>query len=355
MAIGRISGPLLKANLVRDGVDLAFETDLLFLKVASPTNTTPRVGINTNTPQYDLDVNGTIRSSNLQIDSQLTLSEITFSGNTITSSNNVIDFRAAAGEATVYHSRLIVDDFQLQGNVISTEVSNSSIEIRPNGTGTIQLQSNTVVSGDLEVTGNINATGSITIGGNIIIGDQSTDSITINASIESDLIPKTDNLYALGDPTHRWKDVYVNNLYTTTLNVPELNIGNLSFTNNTITSTPGFDITITGNGTGGVVLGNFKIVNSTITNIVSGAISVFNQTGDGYFQIGGTNGFVPPIGNSFNRPTAYAVIGMTRYNTTSRALEIWDGTGWQSPAGVTGSVNETQANDIAIAFALTLG
>ena len=33
MAVGRISGPLLKANLLRNGVDLAFETDLLYLDV----------------------------------------------------------------------------------------------------------------------------------------------------------------------------------------------------------------------------------------------------------------------------------------------------------------------------------
>jgi hypothetical protein len=350
MAIGRISGPLLKSNLIRDGVDLAFETDLLYLNVNDS-----RIGVNTATPEYDLDINGTIRSSNLQINSQLTLAEITISGNSIVSSSNIIDFRPAAGEATIYHSRLIVDALQLQGNVISTEISNSPIEIRPNGTGNIQLQANTVVTGDLEVTGDINATGSITIGGNIIIGDQSTDSITINASINSDLIPRSDNVYALGDPSRRWKDVHVNNLYTTTLNVPELNIGNLSFTNNTITSSPGNDITISGNGTGGVILGNFKIVSSAIINIVPDAISLFQSTGEGYFKIDGTNGFVPPIGTSFNRPTEYAVIGMTRYNTTSRALEIWDGTGWQSPAGVTGSVNEVQANDIAIAFALTLG
>ena len=44
MAVGRISGPLLSKNLLRDGVDLAFETDLLYLDV-----TTGRIGINTST------------------------------------------------------------------------------------------------------------------------------------------------------------------------------------------------------------------------------------------------------------------------------------------------------------------
>ena len=54
MAIGRISGPLLKSNLVRDGVDLAFETDLLYLDVNNR-----RIGINSAAPQYPLDVDGT--------------------------------------------------------------------------------------------------------------------------------------------------------------------------------------------------------------------------------------------------------------------------------------------------------
>jgi hypothetical protein len=350
MAIGRISGPLLKANLIRDGIDLAFETDLLYLNV-----TDDRIGINTAAPQYDLDVNGTTRSTNLQVDTQIDVAEFSIFGNTIQSSNNIINFQAAAGEATVYHSRLLIDDFQLQGNVISTEVSNSSIEIRPNGIGNIQLQANTNITGNLDVTGNISATGSITIGGNIIIGDESTDTITINASIRSDLIPEVDNLYDIGDPTYRWNDIYVNNFYTTAINIPTLDIGNLIFRNNEITSTTGQDINILAAGTGSVKFANFSFSNNTITNVVSGAVSIVEQTGTGYFKIATTNGFVPPVGTDAQRPTAYAVVGMTRYNTQSRALEIWDGFDWASPAGAGGAVSVNQANDIAAAFALTLG
>jgi hypothetical protein len=46
---------------------------------------------------------------------------------------------------------------------------------------------------------------------------------------------------------------------------------------------------------------------------------------------------------------------MTRYNTNSKALEVWDGTDWASPAGAAGAVSEITANDIAIQIALTLG
>ena len=60
MAIGRISGSVLKSNLTRNGTDLAFETNLLYLDV-----TNSRVGIGTSEPQTPLHVNGTITASGL--------------------------------------------------------------------------------------------------------------------------------------------------------------------------------------------------------------------------------------------------------------------------------------------------
>ena len=53
MAIGRISGSVLKSNLTRNGVDLAFETSLLYLDV-----TNSRVGIGTSEPSTALHVVG---------------------------------------------------------------------------------------------------------------------------------------------------------------------------------------------------------------------------------------------------------------------------------------------------------
>ena len=53
MAIGRISGQMLKANLERSGTDLAFETNLLALDV-----TNSRVGIGTASPLHKLHVYG---------------------------------------------------------------------------------------------------------------------------------------------------------------------------------------------------------------------------------------------------------------------------------------------------------
>ena len=350
MAIGRISGQLLKSNLLRAGENLAFETDLLYLDVVNS-----RVGIKTAAPSTDLDVNGHTRSTNLTVDTQLNVGDLHFTGNTITSDSSTINFQAAAGEATVYHARLQIDDLQLQGNTISTTVSNSSIELDPNGTGTVNIIANTNITGNLGVTGNISATGNVVIGGNIQIGDALTDEIIINAAIKSDLVPETDNTYDLGSASYRWRAIYSYNLYTTALNVPSLDVGNLMFRDNEITTTTGQDLYLDGNGAGGVRLGNFRIVDNVITNVVSGAVSQIVQTGTGYFKIQGTNGFVPPVGADATRPTAYAVLGMTRFNSDSLALEIWDGADWASPAGAAGAVSVAEANDIAAQLALTLG
>ena len=81
MAIGRISGSVLKSNLTRNGVDLAFETNLLYLDV-----TNSRVGIGTSEPTTTLQVNGTTTTTALSVSG--TLSANTIDTNTISSSDS---------------------------------------------------------------------------------------------------------------------------------------------------------------------------------------------------------------------------------------------------------------------------
>lgn len=348
--VGRISGPLLKANLIRDNVNLAFETDLLYLDVNNS-----RIGINNASPQYELDVTGTARTTDLEVTNQLDVGNFTITGNTISSDQPIINFIASGGEATAYHSRLIVNDLEFNGNTISTTVSNANLELRANGTGKVDILSRTDITGNLNVTGNIFATGNVQLGGNLIIGDSITDTVTINASISSDLIPQTDNVYDLGSSTYRWANIYAAGIFGNNLSLAQFEIGNLILYDNVITTTTSQDLILDANGTGYVTIGNFKIRGSTILNYVSGSITQLDQSGTGFFRITGTNAFVPPVGTTGQRPTAYAEEGMTRYNTDSKALEIWDGLSWVSPAGTIGAVSESTANEIAVKFALTLG
>jgi hypothetical protein len=284
----------------------------------------------------------------------VSVANLNIASNTITSQDNLILSTADNG-SIIFNSKIVIDDIEIQSNTISTNVSNSSLEIIPSGSGTIELQAVTNITGDLNVTGNVDVTGNVTIGGDITIGDELTDTITINASITSDLIPELDNTYDLGSPTYSWRTAYVNNFYATTFNIATLTVGDITFSDNQITTASGQDLILDGNGAGGVQLGNFLITGNIITNIVSDAISTIAQTGNGYFKIDTTNGFVPPVGTNSDRPLGYAVEGMTRYNSDSKALEIYDGSNWVSPAGTSGSVTEATANDIAAAYAITLG
>ena len=86
MAVGRISGPLLKSNLIRNGIDLAFENDLLYLDVNNL-----RVGVKTSSPQYELDINGTTKTTNLVVDTDATIAGVNFNNNTISTTNDYLN------------------------------------------------------------------------------------------------------------------------------------------------------------------------------------------------------------------------------------------------------------------------
>ena len=351
MAVGRISGPLLKDNLLRNGVNLAFETNLLFLDVVNS-----RVGIKTASPAYDLDVNGTTRSTNLTATTQANLATFTLSGNTISSSSNTINFTPNGANPTVFSGTINVGTLAISGNTVQATGTNNDVNITANGTGSINLNGNTLV------TGNLHATGTITADGNIQLGDQTTDTISFTGEVNSNILPATTNTYNLGSASLQWNNVYaqtatVGNLTVNNFSTPILTTANLTISNNTIAATPdNTDINFTTSGTGGVSLGNFKFYQNTITNTLSNAVSQFASTNNGYYKISGTYGVVIPVGSNIQRPPlAYTETGMIRFSTDNQYVEVYNGTAWTSIAGVSSGVNVAQASDIALGIVISLG
>jgi hypothetical protein len=218
MAVGRISGPLLKANLIRNGIDLAFETDLLYLDVNNQ-----RVGIKNSSPQHELDVTGTSRVNNLTVTNQATLGDVVVQGNTISSNQTYLNLGTL--DNVVYQNKLIIDSLELEGNAISTRDSNSNLEFRPNGTGTVEVLAN------MNVTGNLHATGNISADGDITIGDTSADTINFNAEVASNIVPDATNTYQLGtDPAgggKQWSDIWVNNFNATSVTATALTVNGI--------------------------------------------------------------------------------------------------------------------------------
>ena len=176
MAVGRISGPLLKANLVRQGVDLAFETNLLYLDVNNG-----RVGIKTASPTHDLTVNGTTRTTNIEATTQADLASFTITGNTISSSNSTINITPGGANPVVYQAKVVVDDVNITGSTISTTGTNTDLSFTTSGTGVVNVNSNMNVNGDLH------ATGTITADGDITLGNADTDNIVFAGEVNSNI------------------------------------------------------------------------------------------------------------------------------------------------------------------------
>ena len=199
MAIGRISGPMLFSNLERQGIDLAFEGNLIYLDV-----TNSNVGINTSTPNADLQVVGTANLANIKIQ-----------GNTISATYGKVDLGSEAniiirGGGDGY---LLSTDGQGNlewatfsslatqfGNIVLNENSieivelNGNLNLNANGTGSVVTNNNfyapNIFVGNIEAYGNITAPWFL---GNII-GDYgrfdtlvATNFSIANTSITSDL------------------------------------------------------------------------------------------------------------------------------------------------------------------------
>ena len=197
--IGRISGSLLSADLLRQGVDLAFETDLLYLDVNNK-----RIGIKTDVPTRDLLINSDTQTVNLIVDNYLDFAnqsiEFVASTNTIRASGD-LTFTSTSG---IFASDIQVEYLDFNNNVISTLLdTNSNIEIRPNGTGNLLVYTPKVT-----ITGNLHSTGDITIGGNVVIGSDDNDVVIFKSDVASNIIPDVTNTYTFGDSSKRWLDVY---------------------------------------------------------------------------------------------------------------------------------------------------
>ena len=157
MAIGRISGPMLYNNLERQGVDLAFESNILYLDV-----TNRRIGANTETPNAELQVVGTANIGN-----------ITIVGNTISVANGLLDLGPVAnvsiaggsanyvlstdGAGTLSWNEISSLDnefgnLKLSNNTIEVTVADGNLILMANGAGAVTT-ANTVYAANFVTTG----------------------------------------------------------------------------------------------------------------------------------------------------------------------------------------------------------
>lgn len=194
--IGRISGALLKDNLLRDGIDLAFETDLVYLDVNNL-----KIGIKTSSPTRDLQVDGSTLTTNLITD-QVDIADVGIN-NDGSISTLVGDLNISAAD-NVSATRIGAGDIEIDDNRIYTTVTNQDLELQLFDTA---RKVKTV--SDTEVIGNLHTTGDISLDGNVIFGTDSADNVIFASDINSNIIPDQNDVYYLGESaSRRWNNIY---------------------------------------------------------------------------------------------------------------------------------------------------
>jgi hypothetical protein len=365
--LGRIGGQVLTDNLLRAGVDLAFETDLLYLNV-----TNQQIGIRDSSPVYTLDVNNNIYTNDLTVVTQLAPGNLRFNApNTISTSVGGIDVYINGG-GNIFHDRLGTDNLILDGNLISS-VSNSNVVIDPNGSGTVELKANTNITGDLAVSGNISMNGNLTGLGTLTFGNnQNFDTVTVNTDFTQSIIPGDDLTYAMGadagDSTaRRWSQTHAPDwTYITTGAWPGSGIKPLTATISNQLTLDGTINKISGSQsnddvrllpfTGITRIESTQWQDNDVTNLLNTPLT-FSNTGIGYTRFMGDNGMVIPAGTSAERRVS-PELGETRWNTTvplDQYLESWDGSVWILSTGGGEIVTQRLMEDLGFIYSAILG
>jgi hypothetical protein len=361
--LGRIGGQVLTDNLLRSGVDLAFETDLLYLDVNNQ-----RIGVKDSTPVYDLDVNSNIYTNELTAVVQLAVGNLRLnSPDTITTSVGGIDVYINGG-GEIFHNRLVTANLVLDGNLISS-ISNSNIVLDPNGSGTVELIANTNITGDLAVSGNISMSGNLTGIGTLTFGDQTLDTVTINTDFTQSIIPGDDLTYAIGadagDSTaRRWGQSYSPDWTNITTGAwagsglrPQSTIVSdqlrLDGEINKISAIQSNDDVLLLPDTGITRIESTKWQNNEITNLLNTPLTL-NTTGTGYYVVAGDNAMLIPAGPTSQR-TVSPEVGETRWNTDVGYVECYDGSTWIVSIGPGDVVSETDMSQLINIYSLILG
>lgn len=356
-SLGRISGKMLNANLIRNGVDLtvrngATDEDIFYIDVSNS-----RIGINTESPTADLDVVGKtyINQSLTATGTTATLGNIVFnSTNTISSTIGPINIAPTGPDAYVEFGDISNSFIRIKDNYIQGTQADGDIQFDSSGSGNVSVLNRAEIQGNLEVSQNIRSQGNITLAGQFIIGDSPLDTVSINTDFTQNIIPGATDSYDLGSDTKFWGTAYLNgSINIDSTNIQELIISDqISFSGNTITTIQSNDNLNINPNTGITQLESLTIEDNQITNNLDTPITL-DFTGQGYLKFADTNAFALPVGNNSERP--FVEVGETRWNTEEGYLECFDGTVYQVATGGGVVVTPAFMQELGELYSLILG
>lgn len=311
MAIGRISGSVLKSNLTRNGTDLAFETNLLYLDV-----TNSRIGIGTSEPTTALEVNGTITASGLTGISSLSINNTSTDDSLLITSTEASS--SAAPVITLKRNSGSPADADYLGQIKFKGENDADQEVvYAKITGKILDASDGTEDGILEFA-------HVKAGSQVITGRWRSDSLQL---LNGTHLTVAGNATVTGSLTADGL-VYPTSDGSAGQVIKTDGSGNLSFTTISTNSVSQGDsnVTVTDSGTGAITIAadgsTIITMNASITLDASAA----------------TNSIRLPGGTTAQRPSGST--GEIRYNSSTDAIEGYTTAGGWAQLGATSSTAE---------------
>jgi len=316
-------------------------------------------------------------------------------GNIIFADSTAINGNISANELTsnniIINNSFSLDelesstDIQIFDNVITTTNSNSDLELRANGTGSVNIADSYFTANILstiDTTLVIDTPNNATINSNkaLALPTGTTEQRIVTGNPGDIRFNTDDSIFeGFGNAVISFGGVYSDNRLTNVvahptndsviltvnnsqvgivdsngLNITGIQVEDIRIQNNLITTNvSNSDLELTGSGTGELVFDDISIKNNLIkNNSVSGL--TFANTGFGSVKFNGTYGVVVPFGNTASQPVT-AEVGDTRWNTDTALLETWDGNQYITSAGLSTAITEEEYNDLLLEYTLIFG
>ena len=209
-----------------DDAGIEINADALRLKNTAMAGTADEVEVSYSNGQFTIG-----------LPDNVTIASLTMSGNIDMASgsiNNLLDPSNAQDAATKAYvdAQLTATSLEVSGGSGSGSIDLDSQTLAIGGTAneietsfsgttltvglpdSVTITTNLTVGNNADVSGTLNVDGNVTLNSNVDLGDSTLDTISMNGSIDTKLMPSTNGTLDMGDDTNRWGDIYATNMYT---------------------------------------------------------------------------------------------------------------------------------------------
>lgn len=297
---GRIGGSLLAANLVRNGRDLAFDTDLLYVDVS-----TGRIGLRKDNPENDLQIAGTSAIADVTIDQSLVIGTVNIndSSEIFPIAGNIV---FSSPVIQIQSQFLQLDQFLINDSEISSLDPAGNFDISTSESGVVYFSAETEIAQNLTVEKNLSVDSNLLIAGDLVgFGDQITDIVTFDSRIVENVKPTQTSTFNIGADGLLWKSLWASAIV----------VDQLRLSGNVIeTKDQNATLQVLANGTGSVIADDISVKQTSVSADNIDLILIAEQ-----FVMSDSGAVVVPRGTSQQR--SRFSVGDFRLDTSDSVFE----------------------------------